>query len=525
MITCADNMTAVMERSSLLPGASLPDHDFSFGRGRFKASPFLPPDNTSPGNSSWSQKRQPPQPLTTDAESTRAPERPQYSRKRPRLTTRSVQEDSISSARSTHLDAPSPSPLVNTTYRIAGGLDTPTALASQREDDVHEFDYEIDCRPNRYRCQTPRPASDSYFPQTPELAQGAGNKRRLSPSATPMKGWGQTVWALTGGFAGKVFNFCWNNTFNGFHAGGGIGYRLNIGTPAVVSGGWADVDSRDDPFHNDYYGQARRGARDSTPVPGGFPDDAPEFIEDYMSKLTVEQPKSGHTPSATKVRAESPVMSRYNSWVVVDEAAGSRSREPSPARKKSRASTANLYAAPPSPGARHSNHTLSRPRHIPRPSTGRSSASYASPRTSLNPHHQSRRSISSMPISEFAQNERKFEKSPRQSEHCSTTRTGRPSHASPRRKSSISSPKQQQSPEVRKFETKMRKKEARQEQTINRFNDRLQAMIQEGQAALGSRIEVEMGDDDDDDCDLDEGYFDAESKPSGEASPRVRLWS
>ena len=48
------------------------------------------------------------------------------------------------------------------------------------------------------------------------------------------------------------------------------------------------------------------------------------------------------------------------------------------------------------------------------------------------------------------------------------------------------------SPEVRKFEQKLRKKEAKQDETMNRFNAHLQAMIREGQRALGSKVEVEF---------------------------------
>ena len=75
--------------------------------------------------------------------------------------------------------------------------------------------------------------------------------------------------------------------------------------------------------------------------------------------------------------------------------------------------------------------------------------------------------------------------------------------ASPRRQSSQVHTAQA-SPEVRKFEQKMRRKEAKQDQTMNRFNAQLQAMIREGQQALGSKIEVV--DDGMSDLDVDEGY-------------------
>jgi hypothetical protein len=318
-----------------------------------------------------------------------------------------------------------------------------------------------------------------------------------------MKGWGKTVWAFTGGFAGKVINFCWNTTFSGFYAGGGGGYNLDTGTPGLTSSTWTEVDSKDDVFDNSNGAASRRIERETTPLPGGFPDEGPEFIEDYMSKLTVDQQQNDDlTPCKSRLQ-ESAAISRHNSWVIVEDSHGpSRSRESSPVRKKSRASTANLYAARPSHAPQHPSVTLSRPTLTPRSSTGRPSASYASPRTSIGlistAKHQPRHSASISTIS--------CQDNPEKLKRPGSSHANRASLSSPRRQSSISqtSPSQKQSPEVRKFEQKMRKKEAKQDQTMNRFNDRLQAMIREGQAALGSRIEVEMGGDK---VDQDEGYY------------------
>ncbi|KAJ9606663.1 hypothetical protein H2200_008671 [Cladophialophora chaetospira] len=525
-------MTTVME-PNLMPGTFLPENDFSVHCARFKASPFLPPDisDTPSSSSSWSQRPELIRPLNSASSSARASEDRQYSRKRPRLNTRPAPNDSYFTLRSAHCDALSPSPLVNTNYRIAGGLDTPNAGFSQREEDVHEFDFEIDCRPNRCTRPKSRPTSDSYFPQTPAPDHDGRYKRRPSPPSPPMKGWGKTVWALTGGIAGKVINFCWTTTFKGFHAGGGNGYRFDVGTPGVASNAWTEVDSKDDVFHNDYDGPSRRGERDSTPVPGGFPAEEPKFIEDYMSQLTVNQDQGKHLTPTKGRRDESPSISRYNSWVVVDSGDGdSRSRKSSPVRKKSKASTANLYAARPSPAPQNLSHTLSRPRLTPRSSTGRSSASYASPRlsTGSNPttQHEPRRSKSSNPVLDSHQNDGHQDARP--SKRPSSSHANRPSLVASRRQSSIphSSPTQKPSPEVRKFEQKLRKKEAKQDRTMNHFNDRLQEMIREGQAALGSRIEVEMQDDDED---LDEGFYedDVRKAAGGTAWQREdnRYWS
>ncbi|OCT51473.1 hypothetical protein CLCR_08421 [Cladophialophora carrionii] len=516
-------MTVVMEPNPM-PGTFLPDNDFSFRCAKFKASPFLPPDRdtsntttTSSSSSSFSQNSQQGW-RQSETNTSRFSDDQRYSRKRPRLNTGSLQDASHNRSSSAHGDVSSPSPLVNTDYRIAGGLDTPTASRTQHEEDGHEFDYEIDCRPSRYSSQNSSHTTDSYFPKTTAPDRSRKNKRRLSPPSPPMKGWGKTVWAFTGGFAGKVINFCWNTTFSGFYAGGGGGYKFDTGTTGPASSTWADVGTKGDGYGDGYSSCSRKMDQETTPLPGGFPDEGPEFIEDYMSKLTVDHEEhSDVTPSRGR-RDEVPAISRYNSWVFVEDSHGtSRSRESSPVRKKSRASTANLYAARPSNVPRHPSHTLCRPCLTPRSSTARSSASYASPRNSISSvsttKHQPHHAIASFPTTDLQEDSGK-----RQSTRPSSRHSNRASLASPRRQSSVSptSPSQKQSPEVRKFEQKMRKKEAKQDQTMNRFNYRLQAMIREGQAALGSRVEVEMGDED---VDLDEGYYEDRDVKGG-----IRAW-
>ena len=81
--------------------------------------------------------------------------------------------------------------------------------------------------------------------------------------------------------------------------------------------------------------------------------------------------------------------------------------------------------------------------------------------------------------------------------------------ASPRRESSVPA-----SPEVRKFEQKLRRKEMKQDKTMNRFNAQLQAMIREGQQALGAKIEVVDGDGTD--TEVDEGYEEGFAVEKGE---------
>ena len=453
-----------MDTTSPLPGSYLPANDTTFRCTTFNSSLFLPPSqdrSQSPASSSLSQTFR----ARTSSQSS--------SRKRPRLDPTSRR------------DTLSPPPLANTNYRIAGGLDTPTALDVHREEDADRYAFETDCRPNRYthmqKQEKPSAQTDSYFPQTPasiESTHGNG-KRRLSRSPN-QNGWSKTVWALTGGIAGKVINFCWNNTFKGFHAGGGNGYNFDLGTPGVSSSSiWTGAGSKEDVFQ-DSYSAGSRSHGDRTPIPGGFPEDQ-EFPSTF---------------SAGRTRS----FERRNDWVIVDDP--NEDRDASPARKKSRASTASLQARQPSRQA--SSQKLSRPRLA-----SRTSASYASPRSlsvsvSSKPQHQ-------RPVSTFDGNAN------------ASRPTSRASMASPRRQSSqvnVSQP----SPEVRKFEQKMRRKEAKQDHTMNRFNAQLQAMILEGQQALGSKVEVV--DDAGVDVDEDEGYEEGSGVKGCEREyARPTMWS
>ena len=453
-----------MDTTSPLPGSYLPANDTTFRCTTFNSSLFLPPSqdrSQSPASSSLSQTFR----ARTSSQSS--------SRKRPRLDPTSRR------------DTLSPPPLANTNYRIAGGLDTPTALDVHREEDADRYAFETDCRPNRYthmqKQEKPSAQTDSYFPQTPasiESTHGNG-KRRLSRSPN-QNGWSKTVWALTGGIAGKVINFCWNNTFKGFHAGGGNGYNFDLGTPGVSSSSiWTGAGSKEDVFQ-DSYSAGSRNHGDKTPIPGGFPED-----RDFPSSFS-----AGRTTS----------FERRNDWVIVDDP--NQDRDASPVRKKSRASTASLQARQPSRQA--SSQKLSRPRLA-----SRTSASYASPRSlsvsvSSKPQHQ-------RPVSTFDGNAN------------ASRPTSRASMASPRRQSSqvnVSQP----SPEVRKFEQKMRRKEAKQDHTMNRFNAQLQAMILEGQQALGSKVEVV--DDAGVDVDEDEGYGEGSGvKGCERENSRPTVWS
>lgn len=379
--------------------------------------------------------------------------------------------------------AESPAALVNTRYHIVGGLDTPLAAKLDAEEKQDEDMREQDYRPNRITL-TARQKSGSYFPQTPATAANVGYVRHKRARSTDQSGWGRAVVNLVGGVAGKVLNFCWNGAFRGFQAGGGHAYRMNGDTPAAIEqNNWTDIGGKDDVFTKHYQGQHYHSL---TPVPGQFPEEG--FIDDYMSQPQAYRADQLSTPISEGDRGWSTLR---GNWVLVNNTDGNDEPDRSPVPPASKnprtgydlrrpASRALLTA----PG--------NRPRLAPsRPSLAGSPgcntkrpASFASPRASPG------RSCASRTDSHIANSpgHRRSRSSMASSPQRATEIGSRHSFTAP------------SSPEVHKFEKRIRRKERKEDESIQRLNKQLQDMIREGKEALGTRIEIE------DDSDVDEGY-------------------
>lgn len=90
----------------------------------------------------------------------------------------------------------SPAALVNTKYRIAGGLDTPSRMMLDADDRAEEDMQELDYRPNRQTI-TSRRGSTSCFPQTPALGISLGISTRKRAHSGGEMGWaGQSLICL-----------------------------------------------------------------------------------------------------------------------------------------------------------------------------------------------------------------------------------------------------------------------------------------------------------------------------------------
>ena len=201
----------------------------------------------------------------------------------------------------------SPIPLANDTYRLAGGLDTPSF---NLYDDQH--DLRLPMAWAGRGCGRSDPASyDTNMIQTSSIAAGTeSDLHRARTSPNIKNGLGNVVYRFAG-VAGKVWQH-WSTTFRGFYAGGGQGYRL---------------DARDgqplDPHrtlkkmgHDEIW----RPTGFVPPTPGGFPQE--DLIADYMCEdhIQAEQRPTKRSRTDSKTTA---------GWVMVASTASSRDNSPS----------------------------------------------------------------------------------------------------------------------------------------------------------------------------------------------------
>lgn len=208
--------------------------------------------------------------------------------------------------------AMSPAPFVNTRYRLAGGLDTPTAgYASGRESAISP---DLTLRGGRGWRPGSGSSPESYFPQ---LAREGNGRSRHARVTSRQDGWGRTIYSVIG-VAGKVWEFCRTNAFRGFYAGGGQGYSMR---PPINT-----VDGQRSIWES--YGEKEK--MDSVDdghalVPGGFPDE--DYIPDYMSHdhMTPSRP-------AKRLQREKGEADLGASWIMVERNHARTSRESSPCR-------------------------------------------------------------------------------------------------------------------------------------------------------------------------------------------------
>ncbi|KAF1353871.1 hypothetical protein BDV97DRAFT_367428 [Delphinella strobiligena] len=375
--------------------------------------------------------------------------------------------------------ATSPAPLANPRYTLAGGFDTPTLAAAAYYDKVGDFE-ESQFRQRWDNTKTsPTCNQDDLTTQGP-LARERNGHGRLSSSTSSFShyqiaenqsaapGWGKFVFSLASTVAGKVLHFCRESAFRGFHAGAGKGYDFSEPTQLHVDHSW-----------DGYF-------RSTTPIPGQYPrerDFSGDFEQDNRAlQQHQEQQRQEQQRSAKRLHTES-----GSGWVVVNS--NLETRESSP-RLTARKVSNPLLAA------------------MDKPAT--SSASRASSRRSLIP--VSRRTTTSSQVSQFGspllprQNHLEAPYALTAQHHerrASTPSTRSPlQHArNPSRPSSATA--SPLTPQAQNVLAKRDRRDKEAEKSMRKMSRQLQDLIRQGQAALGTRYEIE-------DTDIDEGFEDGD---------------
>ncbi|KAK8213598.1 hypothetical protein M8818_002901 [Zalaria obscura] len=404
----------------------------------------------------------------------------------------------------------SPGGLANSRYNLAGGFDTPglaAAARSEAENSREELNMRTRWTPGGAVSAPPAEDGDqdSWGVNHGPLARERNGKSRVSytntgtgslssqpqpePESQHQNTWGTFVLTLVTDAASKVLDFCRNTAFHGFHAGGGKGYDFSIPSSEP-----SNLHTQTD-LAADYI-------RVPTPVPGRYPSDS---LYGYGWGAAAANEQENTPPRAAKRQQ----LDR-DAWVVVDTDLATRDT-PRDTRKIS-----GRYG-----------------------SLGREQASRASPRRSLLPV-SSRRAASQV----------SYTGSPRTQNFSSAAGAGyggaagfgvgygagggggrdgerRASVAHTRspglraRKSipnlnhtlSLGNPSRQSfggvvpagatgspgsgsaplSPEAQRFLDRKEKREREQERSMRKMSRQVQLLIQQGQAALGTRVEVEDG--------------------------------
>jgi hypothetical protein len=294
----------------------------------------------------------------------------------------------------------------------------------------------------------------------------------LAPSHTPTPTWKIPLVGVAATVAGRVWNFVSNNTFFGFRAGGGTAYDMSNGNLEPF-----EAESRQS-LGSTLSGMSGKAVRQFSwggpNVPGRFPQE-----EEVPALDELEDTPQEPTLRAAKRRQ----VSRHGDWVIVEPVPDIDSVESSlPTTKSPPQSHIPRLNSPRASSSRRRSH-LATPAPSPRRNNSTAyntiSSNTSTHRTSIYTHTfimkplRSARSFSSLPVSTLA---------PSASEGSPRTPRG----------SRISAAHTLTSEDVAKFRAKKDREERLQDASMRKLNEQLRAMIKEGKAALGTRVEVDV---------------------------------
>ncbi|KAH8804899.1 hypothetical protein F5884DRAFT_754482 [Xylogone sp. PMI_703] len=402
----------------------------------------------------------------------------------------SGEEWGMNSMNSMGMELDSPIPFVNTRYRLAGGMDTPTlAEAAAVERDLHGSEY----ADGRYRTELGgREAFTEHI--SGDMLDGIpreGNGRSRMPVMRQQssEGWSKLALNIVGGVVGKVWEFCKTSAFpfRGFHAGGGRGYNVKPSESEMTA---TPTDSFWESEKLPGFPNIGTFDREATVVPDMFSGGG--LTNDYVHRHDNSLEDSPPRP-AKRRQVSNPTDELAKNWVVVPESV--ESPKPTPASR---------FPPPrPVPSSRYSVLTSSGRRSTPgRPVSRPNSAisiSVGTRRVGLTSRgsHAGSPALQSYRGASFAPS-----RSPTTLGRSRSSTLTTPSLRSATTAGAVAAagingePGSPASVEAQKWAAMKRKQEREADESIRRLDAQLKAMIREGKEALGTKIEVEMDDDD-----------------------------
>ncbi|KAI7362387.1 hypothetical protein KC354_g7319 [Hortaea werneckii] len=340
---------------------------------------------------------------------------------------------------------------VNEKYSLAGGLDTPGLQATA---DMEQMQLGSIGNDRRWRGDSNRREFSGRVPSQTYLSRERNGAPRVQSSSDGESG--QSWAGMAFSIVGKVFSFG-STVFRGFYAGGGEGYDMN---------------------QSDNIWMSQDGC--STPLPGAWRD---EFFD-----LDVEQEETPLPERPPKKRRQTD----KEAWVMID----TPDVESSPKRKVSGVRAPRIDTA---------RFTAQNPTQIPTQSShARSPASRASNRRSLAPTSHRRQSShvsntgSPAQLAPPSTPDRRASFAPMRSSSRPSSSSNNNLHAA------------YVSPEIERYMKRRDRHDRRADAAMGDMSRKLAELIKQGQAALGTKFEVEDDNRDDDVYETDEGYVDEE---------------
>ena len=380
--------------------------------------------------------------------------------------------------------AASPAPLANTQYALSGGFDTPTLAATARYS--HEPWAEDGFR-RTWGADLHSPLALHGDATEGPLARERNGHGRMTSSCYQdqlrAKGWGRYVSGLASTVAGKMWDFCRQSVFRGFHAGPAKGY--DFARPTYLH---QDRDSIIDD------GDYANGAYDAAVLP-----QSGHFLSGRVFPGDFEQDNTGSQPRPSKRQH----TETGSGWVVVHDHLNTTTIEDSPRLTARKVSNPLLTLGTPVASRASSRRSL-----VP---ISRRKSAYLS---QIHPNRQAQLASDKSDVPS------PFPPSYDRRASVASTRSlvvqNRNSPSRSLRPASVdNSPL---TPEAKKYLYKKDREDKEADRSMRKMNKQLQELIRQGQAALGTTFQVNHDD-------VDEGFEDGDAEAWEDASLDVTYGS